>query len=162
MLKISLAFLKGSLAGRSATSSGAQQQRHSLLRIESTEPLAQSETFAQYLSTDYGQTPASIDHVTYVSASILAPLRPSCLGSPGVSLLSDNNVATSKYSADSIPVPIWGCRAQSLRFGTRIFSETVNKVDLSRRPFRVWTDEKEVSAETVIVATGKTLTLKCW
>ncbi|KAK9834287.1 hypothetical protein WJX81_003903 [Elliptochloris bilobata] len=45
-------------------------------------------------------------------------------------------------------------RAQSEKFGTRIFSETVTKVDLSKRPFRVWTDEKEVTADTVIIATG--------
>lgn len=45
-------------------------------------------------------------------------------------------------------------REQSLRFGTRIFTETVNKLDLSKRPFKVWTDEKEVTAQTVIVATG--------
>ena len=49
------------------------------------------------------------------------------------------------------------CRAQSERFGTRIFSETVNKVDLSRRPFMIWTDEKAVEAETVILATGACL-----
>ena len=45
-------------------------------------------------------------------------------------------------------------RAQSERFGTQIFSETVTKVDLSRRPFKVWTDRKSVEADTVIVATG--------
>lgn len=45
-------------------------------------------------------------------------------------------------------------RAQSERFGTEIFSETVTKVDLSSRPFKIWTDEKEVTADTVIVATG--------
>ena len=48
----------------------------------------------------------------------------------------------------------YACRAQSERFGTRIYSETVTKVDLSRRPFKVWTDEKAVEAETVIIATG--------
>ena len=46
------------------------------------------------------------------------------------------------------------CRAQSARFGTQIFSETVTKVDLSRRPFKIWTDEKEVDASTLIIATG--------
>jgi thioredoxin reductase (NADPH) len=45
-------------------------------------------------------------------------------------------------------------REQSLRFGTQIFTETVNKADLSRRPFKLYTDEKEVTAQTVIIATG--------
>lgn len=47
------------------------------------------------------------------------------------------------------------CRAQSERFGTQIFAETVTKIDLSRKPFRIFTDEKEVEATTVIVATGE-------
>jgi thioredoxin reductase (NADPH) len=46
-------------------------------------------------------------------------------------------------------------RAQSERFGTRIFSETVEKLDLSKRPFRIYTDEKEVEALSVIIATGE-------
>lgn len=45
-------------------------------------------------------------------------------------------------------------RAQSERFGTQIFSETVNKIDLSKKPFKIFTDEKEVEAMSVIVATG--------
>ncbi len=64
-------------------------------------------------------------------------------------------------------------RKQSLRFGTQvrssllflikdqipppprqIYTETVNKVDLSKRPFKVWTDDKEVTCQTLIVATG--------
>ncbi|KAL3679896.1 hypothetical protein R1sor_022852 [Riccia sorocarpa] len=45
-------------------------------------------------------------------------------------------------------------RAQSLRFGTRIFTETVTRVDLSIKPFKLWTDYKEVQADTVIIATG--------
>jgi thioredoxin reductase (NADPH) len=45
--------------------------------------------------------------------------------------------------------------AQSSKFGTKIYSETVTKVDLSRRPFRVSSaDGREVLAETVVVATG--------
>src|SRR5215467_11048199 len=47
-------------------------------------------------------------------------------------------------------------RAQSLRFGTRVFTETVTKVDLSRRPFRFRTDEQEGEARALIVATGAT------
>lgn len=46
------------------------------------------------------------------------------------------------------------CRAQSERFGTQIYSETVNSVDLSKRPFKLETDEKEIEADCLIVATG--------
>ncbi len=47
-------------------------------------------------------------------------------------------------------------RQQSLRFGTRILTETVEKVDLGRRPFRVMTSSGETLTETLIVATGAT------
>jgi thioredoxin reductase (NADPH) len=47
-------------------------------------------------------------------------------------------------------------RAQSIHQGADIRTEDVNKVDFSRRPFRVWVgdDNEEHSAETVIIATG--------
>lgn len=49
-------------------------------------------------------------------------------------------------------------RAQSVRFGTKIITETVSRVDLSRRPFRYWpegTEDKEPeTADTIIIATG--------
>jgi thioredoxin reductase (NADPH) len=47
-------------------------------------------------------------------------------------------------------------RAQSVRFGTRIFTETVTEIDLSKRPFRYKTDEQEGEAKAVIIATGAT------
>ena len=58
-------------------------------------------------------------------------------------------------------------RAQSLRFGTNIITETVSKIDLSERPFKYWREDKEdeepETADTVIIATGasaKRLNLK--
>jgi thioredoxin reductase (NADPH) len=47
-------------------------------------------------------------------------------------------------------------RAQSLRFGTRIHTETVTRVDLSRHPFHYATDEREGEARTLIIASGAT------
>ncbi len=49
-----------------------------------------------------------------------------------------------------------GMRAQSARFGTRIFTETVTSIDLSKRPFLVKTEEQEMLAETVVISTGAT------
>jgi thioredoxin reductase (NADPH) len=47
-------------------------------------------------------------------------------------------------------------RDQSLRFGTRVFTETIEKVDLSARPFKVWSSEREMAARSLIIATGAT------
>ncbi|MDC7226230.1 MAG: thioredoxin-disulfide reductase [Spirochaetales bacterium] len=45
-------------------------------------------------------------------------------------------------------------RAQSVNAGVEVLTETVESVDMSKRPFTVKTSEGEVEAETVIVATG--------
>jgi len=49
-------------------------------------------------------------------------------------------------------------RAQSLKFGTKIITETISRVDLSQRPFRYWREgEEEQEPETcdaLIIATG--------
>ena len=46
--------------------------------------------------------------------------------------------------------------SQAERFGTSIVYETITKVDFSRRPFKLWADQKEIHAKTVIIATGAT------
>jgi thioredoxin reductase (NADPH) len=46
------------------------------------------------------------------------------------------------------------CRHQSVRFGTHILTETVNKVDFSTTPFKIFAESKTVTADSVIVATG--------
>ena len=45
-------------------------------------------------------------------------------------------------------------RAQAVRFGTEMISADVERVDFSQRPFRAWTDAQELSASSVIIATG--------
>ncbi|POW10920.1 hypothetical protein PSTT_05705 [Puccinia striiformis] len=49
-------------------------------------------------------------------------------------------------------------RAQSIRFGTKILTETVSKIDLSNRPFKYWREEHEAeepeTADSIIIATG--------
>ena len=45
-------------------------------------------------------------------------------------------------------------KKQSLRFGTEIISADVDKVDFSKRPFRLWADGQEIQAQSVIIATG--------
>jgi thioredoxin reductase (NADPH) len=45
-------------------------------------------------------------------------------------------------------------RHQAERFGTEFITDDVSRVDFSERPFRVWVDDTEYRARTVIVATG--------
>lgn len=52
-------------------------------------------------------------------------------------------------------------RAQSEKFGTQIITETISRLDLSKRPFRLWreyedgdSDEPAHTADAVILATG--------
>lgn len=49
-------------------------------------------------------------------------------------------------------------RKQSERFGTNIITETISKVDLSQRPFKLWTEWNEdgepITTDAVIIATG--------
>jgi thioredoxin reductase (NADPH) len=45
-------------------------------------------------------------------------------------------------------------RAQAERFGAEFLTDNVSRVDFSQRPFRVWVDDDEFLAESVIVATG--------
>jgi thioredoxin reductase (NADPH) len=47
-------------------------------------------------------------------------------------------------------------RAQSVRYGTRIFTETVERVELSTRPFLVESTDRKVHARALILATGAT------
>lgn len=47
-------------------------------------------------------------------------------------------------------------RAQAERFGTRFITRNVTKVDFKSRPFKVWIDNDEYQAHTVIVSTGAT------
>ncbi|MBW2316306.1 MAG: thioredoxin-disulfide reductase [Deltaproteobacteria bacterium] len=44
--------------------------------------------------------------------------------------------------------------AQAARFGTKIYKENATRIDLSKRPFRIETTERVVTADAVILATG--------
>jgi thioredoxin reductase (NADPH) len=45
-------------------------------------------------------------------------------------------------------------RRQAERFGTEFITDDVTRVDFSERPFRVWVEDEEYRARSVIVATG--------
>jgi thioredoxin reductase (NADPH) len=45
-------------------------------------------------------------------------------------------------------------RQQAVNFGTRVETGWVDKVDFSKRPFRLWVGDREFQAKAVIIATG--------
>jgi thioredoxin reductase (NADPH) len=47
-------------------------------------------------------------------------------------------------------------RRQAERFGTEFVTDDVTRVDFSERPFRVWIEDQEYTARSIIVATGAT------
>ena len=50
-------------------------------------------------------------------------------------------------------------RKQAQRFGAECLFKTVDKVDFSERPYKVWADSNEYSAEAIIISTGATARL---
>ena len=45
-------------------------------------------------------------------------------------------------------------RKQAERFGTEFVSGDVDRVDFSRRPYRLWVGDRELTAKTIIISTG--------
>ena len=50
-------------------------------------------------------------------------------------------------------------RKQAQRFGAECLFKTIDKVDFSERPYKVWADGNEYSAEAIIISTGATARL---
>ena len=50
-------------------------------------------------------------------------------------------------------------RKQAQRFGAECLFKTVDKVDFSERPYKVWADGNEYSAKAIIISTGATARL---
>ncbi|KAK9842975.1 hypothetical protein WJX74_005097 [Apatococcus lobatus] len=107
-----------------------------------------------------GSGPAAHTAAVYTSRAQLEPVLFEGWLANGIAAGGQLTTTTDVENFPGFPNGIHGSeltdsfRAQSERFGTRIYSETVNTLDLSVRPFRIFTDEKEVEATTVIIATG--------
>jgi thioredoxin reductase (NADPH) len=113
-----------------------------------------------------GSGPAGLTAAIYTARANLHPVviegEPSSTSDqPGGQLMLTTEVENYPGFVDGILGPdlMAQFRGQAERFGAEFVSQKVRRVDLSRRPFRLWTGDRgapepDVAANALIVATG--------
>lgn len=111
-----------------------------------------------------GSGPAGHTAAIYLARANLAPIMYEGFLANGIAAGGQLTTTTDVENFPGFPDGIGGSeimdkfRAQSLRFGTTIKTETISKVDLSSRPFKLWRegyeDKEPELAEVIIIATG--------
>ena len=113
-----------------------------------------------------GSGPAGHTAAIYAARADLSPVLFEGFMAGGVAAGGQLTTTTEVENFPGFPEGISGpemmdrFRAQSMRFGTTIHTETISKVDFSQRPFRLWREglesEAAVLARSVVIATGAT------
>ena len=108
-----------------------------------------------------GSGPAGHTAAIYAARANLNPLMfegYTAGGIPGGQLMTTTEVENYPGFPEGIQGPelMDAFRKQSLRFKTRLVTEDVTKVDVSKRPFLVESAGQQVSAQSIIIATGAT------
>ena len=102
-----------------------------------------------------GSGPAGLTAAIYASRANLSPLVVEG-PEPGGQLMITTDVENYPGFAKGIlgPELMEQFREQARRFGTEFLLSWVNKADLSRRPFVLETEDHQITAETLIIASG--------
>ena len=109
-----------------------------------------------------GSGPAAHSAAVYTARADLKPLLFEGFMAGGVAAGGQLTTTTGVENYPGFPGGIQGpelmdkMREQSEEHGTRIKTETVDSVDLSKRPFKARTSSAEYEADTLIIATGAT------
>jgi thioredoxin reductase (NADPH) len=102
-----------------------------------------------------GSGPAGLTAAIYCARANLKPVVVEGL-SAGGQLMNTTDVENYPGFPEGIqgPAMMELFKKQAERFGTRFVPGDATRVELGSRPFRVWTDEAEIVARSVIVASG--------
>ena len=102
-----------------------------------------------------GGGPAGYTAAIYAARANLSPYVAEGFGAGGQLMLT-TDVENFPGFPDGIQGPelMQQMRGQAERFGATLESADVSKVDLASRPFKVWVDDQEHLANTVIISTG--------
>lgn len=108
-----------------------------------------------------GSGPAGHTAAIYAARAKLNPLMYEGLFAAGVVAGGQLTTTTEVenypgYTSISGPSLMDKMREQSIHCGTRIKTETVDKVDLSSRPYKVFVGDQVVETKSIIIATGAT------
>ncbi len=103
----------------------------------------------------FGSGPAGLTAAIYAAR---AQLEPTLIAGyePGGQLMLTSEVENFPGFPEGINGPDLMAKmiAQAERFGTMIVNQDVERVDLSKRPFRAWSAGREFTADAVVIATG--------
>lgn len=103
-----------------------------------------------------GSGPAGLTAAIYLARANLQPL---VLGgyTPGGQLMLTTEVENYPgYKSIMGPELMGNMREQAIALGSEIIDRDATKVDLSKKPFHVWSEDEEFTAEAIIIATGAT------
>ncbi|MFN7354804.1 MAG: FAD-dependent oxidoreductase, partial [Pseudanabaena sp.] len=108
-----------------------------------------------------GSGPAGYTAAIYAARAQLEPLMFEGFaagGLPGGQLMTTTEVENFPGFSEGIQGPqlMKEMRQQALRWGTKLITDDVVKVDFADRPFTIVADELEVKTNAVIIATGAT------
>ena len=109
-----------------------------------------------------GSGPGGHTAAIYAGRALLEPLMFEGEMAAGVAAGGQLTTTTDVENYPGFPTGIMGpelmfkMREQSINSGARIETQTIDKIDLSQRPFKLFIGDKVVETKTLIVATGAT------